>query len=60
MPNYVILDANGKYENFIICDEDWVLQEGYTKLLVDEQHYWDAKKQAVLVNKFAPIKIESI
>jgi len=60
MPSYVILDAHGKYENFIVCDEDWVLPEGYTKLLVDEQHYWDNEKQELILRKNVPIKIESI
>lgn len=60
MPNYVIFDADNKYHNYIICDDDWVLPEGFTKQLVDEQHYWDNEQQAIVLNKFAPIKIESI
>jgi hypothetical protein len=60
MPNYVVFDSNNKYHNYIICEEDFVVPEGFTKQLVDEQHYWDEKKQEILVNKYAPLKIENI
>jgi hypothetical protein len=61
MPNiYVVFDADKKFNNVIICEEDWVLPEGFSKQLIDDQHYWNWEKQEILINKNAPIKIESI
>jgi len=60
MPNYVVFDADGKFNNHIVCDEWDVVPDGFTKQLIPDGHYWDWEKQEIVKNTNIPINIESI
>jgi hypothetical protein len=58
MSNYIIYDANGNYENVIVCEENDILPEGYTKKLIPHGYKWDGEK--IIRDITIPIVVETI
>jgi hypothetical protein len=58
MANYIIFDADGKYENIIICEENDILPDGYTKQLLPSGYEWDG--QQIVRNKYISLNLETI
>jgi len=58
MANYVIFDETSKFLDIIVCEENDILPDGYTRQLVPDGYIWDG--QQLVRDKYIPVKLETI